>query len=159
MRPTVPAKLHAEISEYASLLRALETTDALDVAARLTEPQPARATRSRSNNNTLWPVLPDELPTPKWTLQDELRVLAARVLRSDPDDDATIDDLLPSLTDACTAHLTHILALLSAHVPRSENSMQGRTAPIGWESVLDIVSVGGASDIQSVLFSFQCNLS
>jgi hypothetical protein len=35
-------------------------------------------------------------------------------------------------------------------VPRSEDSMQGRTAPIGWESVLDMVSVAGASDIQSV---------
>ena len=34
----VPAALHSEISEYASLLRALRVTDALDITAQLTRP-------------------------------------------------------------------------------------------------------------------------
>jgi len=35
-RKTIPAALHSEISEYASLLRVLRTTDMLDVATQLT---------------------------------------------------------------------------------------------------------------------------
>ncbi|KAK7042448.1 hypothetical protein R3P38DRAFT_3309742 [Favolaschia claudopus] len=39
-RKYVPNALHSELSEYSSLLRALETSDHLDVAKRLTEPPP-----------------------------------------------------------------------------------------------------------------------
>ncbi|KAK7019823.1 hypothetical protein R3P38DRAFT_2970316 [Favolaschia claudopus] len=39
-RRYVPNALHSELSEYSSLLRALETSDHLDVAKRLTEPPP-----------------------------------------------------------------------------------------------------------------------
>ncbi|KAH9988070.1 hypothetical protein BJV74DRAFT_839891 [Russula compacta] len=47
-RKIVPATLHSEISEYASLLRVLRTTDALDITTQLTRldsaPSPWRAT-------------------------------------------------------------------------------------------------------------------
>jgi hypothetical protein len=36
-RKTVPAALHSEISEYASLLRVLRTTDTLDITTQLTQ--------------------------------------------------------------------------------------------------------------------------
>ncbi|KAF7792942.1 hypothetical protein EIP86_004045 [Pleurotus ostreatoroseus] len=39
-RPKVPATLHSELSEYSSLLRALRTSDTLDLATQLTAPAP-----------------------------------------------------------------------------------------------------------------------
>ncbi|KAI1786908.1 hypothetical protein LXA43DRAFT_747453 [Ganoderma leucocontextum] len=39
-RPRVPAALHAELTEYSSLLRALRTSDTLDLASHLTRPPP-----------------------------------------------------------------------------------------------------------------------
>jgi hypothetical protein len=48
-RKTVPATLHSELSEYASLLRALRTNDTLDLASQLT--RPASPTPSVSNED------------------------------------------------------------------------------------------------------------
>lgn len=42
----VPAALHAELSEYTSLLRALRTNDILDVASQLTRPYTGSSTRA-----------------------------------------------------------------------------------------------------------------
>lgn len=43
-RKTVPAALHSEISEYASLLRVLRATDTLDITAQLTRLAPPSST-------------------------------------------------------------------------------------------------------------------
>ncbi|KAI0767445.1 hypothetical protein C8Q74DRAFT_1318114 [Fomes fomentarius] len=44
-RPIVPAALHAELTEYSSLLRALRTSKTLDLTTHLTEPPPPHAAR------------------------------------------------------------------------------------------------------------------
>lgn len=43
-RKTVPTALHTELSEYASLLRALRTSDTLDLSSQLTKAQPRTST-------------------------------------------------------------------------------------------------------------------
>lgn len=47
-RPKVPAALHSELSEYASLLRALRTSDTLDLASQLAATASAPATAPAS---------------------------------------------------------------------------------------------------------------
>lgn len=44
-RTIVPAALHAELTEYSSLLRALRTSKTLDLTTQLTEPPPPHAAR------------------------------------------------------------------------------------------------------------------
>ncbi|GBE83452.1 hypothetical protein SCP_0505010 [Sparassis crispa] len=45
---------------------------------------------------------------------------------------------LRALTVSSATHLAQIFALLVAHVPATEKSMQNRIHPIGWETVLDV---------------------
>ena len=40
-RRWIPAALHAELTEYSSLLRALRTSDTLDLASHLIQPPPS----------------------------------------------------------------------------------------------------------------------
>lgn len=47
-RKLVPAALHKELSEYTSLLRALQTNDTLDLASQLTKPRPKASTSQQS---------------------------------------------------------------------------------------------------------------
>ena len=69
-RPKVPAALHSELSEYSSLLRALRTSDTLDLATQLTVPAPTlvsshdaddEADDGTSFANSLSSSLPDPL--------------------------------------------------------------------------------------------------
>ena len=46
-----------------------------------------------------------------------------------------------------------ILALMAAHVPNAEKSMQNRLRPINWESVIDVVSAHGIVRPEFVTFS------
>ncbi|PSR97587.1 hypothetical protein PHLCEN_2v4294 [Hermanssonia centrifuga] len=46
-RPKVPAALHSELTEYSSLLRALRTTNALDLASQLTTSAPTPRSKDR----------------------------------------------------------------------------------------------------------------
>ncbi|KAF8208217.1 hypothetical protein K438DRAFT_2013015 [Mycena galopus ATCC 62051] len=48
----VPQALHSELSEYSSLLRALSTNDAFDVARRLTEPRPSKKRKKRTQEES-----------------------------------------------------------------------------------------------------------
>ncbi|OCH94568.1 hypothetical protein OBBRIDRAFT_99347 [Obba rivulosa] len=226
-RPRVPAALHSELSEYSSLLRALRTSNALDLASQLTLPEPgsieheqddlsdddegeteiapsepsthdafsrassmfvrtpkrqrANAKRKRRDTWTRWPLMAGDVHVPEWGLEDEIKHLALRLLKGDRPDDparsrlsslgmeldgsvqgvsdadspATAGDededehLLPpsslsALTATSSAYLSQILALLAAHVPVAEKSLQNRVKPINWETVLD---VAGASDL------------
>ncbi|KAJ7672596.1 hypothetical protein DFH06DRAFT_96741 [Mycena polygramma] len=47
-RKRVPPALHSELSEYSSLLRALNANDTLDVARRLTQPTPSKKRQKRT---------------------------------------------------------------------------------------------------------------
>jgi hypothetical protein len=50
-RKAVPTALHAELSEYASLLRALRTADTLDLSSQLTKAQAGASTSQQSVHN------------------------------------------------------------------------------------------------------------
>ncbi|KAH9947819.1 hypothetical protein B0H21DRAFT_851361 [Amylocystis lapponica] len=203
-REKVPTALHSELSEYAALLRALRTSNTLDLATQLTRSQPAserdsvdvednlsadegesegplspivegilegggpplmRKRKRRASTPvpskkvrdiwTRWPLLEGDVHVPEWGLEDEVHHIAVQflVLRvlwtlhcvaDDVDED---DRLSPSslrnLVAASATHTSQILALLAAHVPYAENSMQNRVRPINWETVLDVVGANG----------------
>ena len=95
----VPAALRFELTEYASLLRALRTSDATDLTAHLTKPSPFKAIeegpskasekkvsppKRKRDQWTRWPLLLDDVPIPGWTLEDEVTVIASQVLTSRP---------------------------------------------------------------------------
>ncbi|KAI0340448.1 hypothetical protein BDW22DRAFT_426067 [Trametopsis cervina] len=242
-RTAVPAALHSELTEYSSLLRALRTSNTLDLASQLTThasvsaagrdedddelidddhsddaaeeserplsaniigatpdtglsdpandshfdaPKPrstaknaAKKPRSKVARDTWtrWPLLAGDVHVPEWSLEDEVKLLAVRCLKSteepaddvfqpqdalsaesssnsvsdthteDVDDDLA-DELLPApalhaLTTSCGRYLSQVLALLAAHVPPGEKSMQNRVRPINWESVLNIAATNG----------------
>lgn len=211
-RKTVPAALHSEISEYASLLRALRTTGMLDVTAQLTHqdsphashqaapvneegtgcreastsshgdnrgasspsnedkvyPSAGRGSGMSSQNTwTRWPLLAEDIHIPEWRFEDEVHSLAKQVLLSDfPISDNLSGDtsshfsalhedkveaLLPPsslrvLADVSSSHLEGILSALASYRPLVEMSTQNRHHPIGWESVLNIVSAAGLVD-------------
>ena len=50
-RPHVPASLHSELSEYSSLLRALRTSNTLDLASQLTSSSPVGRSRTYVNDD------------------------------------------------------------------------------------------------------------
>lgn len=96
-RKAVPAELHHELSEYTSLLRALRTTDTLDLASQLTKSagpprtspvcnptaQPtnkSKAKEKEKENWTRWPLLLGDFAAPEFTFEDEVRALAAEAL-------------------------------------------------------------------------------
>ena len=213
-RGYITAGLRSEISEYSSLLRALQSNNALDISPDVTtarsslapsssqgsqatsdsgasanQPDPGprrnskrkRSARSkgpltrnvRRETSSRWPLLVDDVCVPEWGLEEEMKLLASQSLKrlqpdaglrahhnlgpstEGEDEDEDEDDILSesfvdALTTASSSHLSQIFSLLAAHVPLSENSMQGRIMPISWESVLDIVSVSGACDPKSI---------
>ena len=243
-RPAVPAALHAELTEYSSLLRALRANDTLDLATHLLRAPPlasqssqtfvdddislidddeattvappltasgsrdalseiaSSSTRSRLQNRipgrikekgkgkerdtwTRWPLLAGDVHVPEWGLVDEVKHALEQVLQRscghnlalhheddetepdavDPDvgtDDTSFPDdedrhpalspsALQALTSDSAAFLTRILALLTAHVPTAEKSMQNRVRPISWETVVDVACTNGAITTQYVL--------
>ena len=176
----VPAALHFELTEYVSLLRALRTRDAMDLTAHLTKPSPFTLPPQREpvtnmdNNNldapptckrkrdqwTRWPLLLDDVPIPEWTLEDEVAVIASRVLKSRPtptfpvfegplehDDPSHTDYVMstefeeddpddpfyaPYLTSLTASLLSTIFSLLAKHTPARPASMQNRIEPLNW---------------------------
>lgn len=229
-RKTVPAALHSEISEYASLLRVLRATDTLDITTQLTRldspPSPRHAIsvneeetgqreastlshvdrtgisspsveghgrpsavdasilpRMSRNTWTRWPLLAEDLHIPEWGFEDEVHSLAKKTLLFDystsnrlPADTASasrgvdpnvlsedqIEALLPpsslrTLADVSSSHLEHILSALASYSPPVDKSTQHRRHPIGWESVLNIVSAAGLVDGKYVVSQSQVN--
>jgi hypothetical protein len=220
-RKTVPAALHAELTEYAYLLRALRTRDTLDLASRLirrpfededadlyaddpgpedvehsTTPLPRRPSAGPStttspqgkdpanNDNdiskkggrkrkakdlwTRWPLLAGDVHIPEWTLEDEVRSLAIQFFKlrghspssGDPadefeDEEARLPPLaLKNLTLVSSAFLSHILALIAAHIPPADKSMQNRFKPLNWENVLAISATSELVSTEYVFLSF-----
>ncbi|CDO74824.1 hypothetical protein BN946_scf184353.g5 [Trametes cinnabarina] len=234
-RPKVPTALHSELTEYSSLLRALRTSNTLDLTQHLTDapnsvvlstsplddqedslpgaleepsegPPPtdtvsrdltsdvttsvvsqtggeARELRvlvkgSQRDTWTRWPLLAGDVHVPEWGLQEEVRHVAHQVLVStgqpsrledgepfdlryeDPAQLAEDDLVVPvngpqehpalssvslrALTSDSAAFLTRILALVAAHVPYADKSMQHRIRPINWETVVDVACTHGA---------------
>ena len=101
----VPAALHFELTEYASLLRALRTRDVMDLTTHLTKPSPftlppqnldndnlddpnkaeaSVAPRLKRDQWTRWPLLLEDVPIPEWTLEDEVAVIASQVMKTRP---------------------------------------------------------------------------
>lgn len=116
----------------------------------------------RRNAWTRWPLLADDVYVPEWSLEDEISLLAANVLKLHPrpplpvlpsqsfpssDDhdqgDGDIPSYLPPLTHSASTYLSTILALLIAHTPNRPLSQQNRIEPIGWRAVLDMLSSCG----------------
>ena len=204
-RKAIPAALHSEISEYASLLRVLRATDTLDIATHLTrldsphetvqatheEPgqrgsltpshveTPVDEETSRPSpegdavhpgrswkNWTRWPLVPEDVHLPEWGFEDEVYSLAKQVLLSDvsyldsrdansEDSNVLIEDqaevLLPpsslrALADVSSSHLERILSSLASYSLSAEESSHGRSHPLGWESVLNVVGTAGLVD-------------
>jgi hypothetical protein len=124
------------------------------------------------NTWTRWPLLAEDLHIPEWGFEDEVHLLAKQALLFDfstsdqlPTDTSSesrgvdpnvlredqIEALLPpsslrSLADASSCHLEHILSALASYSPPVDKSTQHRRHPIGWESVLNIVSAAGLVD-------------
>ncbi|THU77261.1 hypothetical protein K435DRAFT_702800, partial [Dendrothele bispora CBS 962.96] len=94
-RKRVPAALHSELTEYSSLIRALRTSNTLDVTSQLTPSaslsRPAspsvastqskiRSKKQKKDTWTRWPLLPEDVPVPKWNFEDEVAIIAKQVL-------------------------------------------------------------------------------
>ena len=175
--------LLSEVTEYNSLIRALQTTDSFD----LTTVQPAEVPsndspgegslkqRSRAKREGVggglsvrWPLLPQDVSVPEWGLDDEIRLLASRAGREEDEEEEELNDRdkqgdddeeeeeeeFPSaLCEAARAYLSAILAHVAAHVPLTAKSLQDRFSPFGWESVLQIVGAGGLCDESYVWFT------
>ena len=58
---------------------------------------------------------------------------------------------LQALTADAAAFLARVLALVAAHVPAAEKSMQNRVRPISWETVVDVACANGAISPRYVL--------
>ena len=196
----VSAALHYELTEYASLLRALRTSDTMDLTAHLTKPstlppqsepvvnldndsleaelleeEPAEASKKKvaphkrkRDQWTRWPLLLEDVPIPEWTLEDEVAVIASRVVKSRPtptfpvfegplehDDPSHTDYVMnteldeedpdhpfyvPYLTSVAASFLSTIFSLLAKHTPARPGSMQNRIEPLNWRSVIDVLA-------------------
>lgn len=178
-RKAVPTALRSELEEYSFLLRALRTNDTLDLSSQLIraagssqtheddntlDPPPASAAgASGSNSNsrkpkdnwTRWPLLLQDVPTPEWTLQDEVERLANKIFKAPSDsDEETLEDteepidsvVVKHLTLATTEYLSHLFSAIAVHVPMVKESMQNRLRPLNWENILAIVGASGLVD-------------
>ncbi|KAJ7151437.1 hypothetical protein C8R43DRAFT_489091 [Mycena crocata] len=105
-RKRVSSALEFELSEYSSLLRALHTSDTLDLAKHITLAPPPpkkkrksapvpdveeqgsssaapKAKRPRKRDTwTRWPLLVKDVHVPEWGLQDEIETLVRACLRN-----------------------------------------------------------------------------
>ncbi|KLO12483.1 hypothetical protein SCHPADRAFT_941146 [Schizopora paradoxa] len=235
----VPAALHSEFTEYSSLLRALRTTQTLDLAGHLTRhqseaslvyeddededigpinrndpgndtegeeertqtethhatsppptsdfdvtafssqpPSPPRKPNKRtavqtkggskakrklpstkdSDLWTRWPLLSGDVHVPEWVLDDEVRLIASRILKAErnvedqTDEDAQLPSSFVNSLAADTAHhLARILAACALTAPTvPSKSLAGRLHPIGWEDVLASVSSCGLTSASAL---------
>jgi len=178
----VPVALHSELTEYASLLRALRTRDAMDLTVHLKKPSPFAGPsdldhpinkvdiskpQPKRDHWTRWPLLLQDVPIPEWTLEDEVAVIASRVIKArstptfpvsegplehdDPshtdyvmntefeEDDPDHPFYVPYLTSIIATLLSTIFSLLAKHTPSRPASMQNRIEPLNWRSVIDVM--------------------
>ncbi|KAI6117596.1 hypothetical protein EDD16DRAFT_1707661 [Pisolithus croceorrhizus] len=150
-RAAVAAPLHAELTEYANLIRALRTSRTLDLTTHLLQ-DAAQQGQSQGSNKaaardtwTRWP-LPD-FPIPEWRLDDEEDSIAdGQGDASDPE----ADDLHPPITQLLVAHigalLAHVLIALADLRPATVASMQNRLSPLNWQDVVNALAAQGVVD-------------
>ncbi|KAG6819478.1 hypothetical protein H0H93_011446 [Arthromyces matolae] len=121
--------------------------------------------RRRREAWTRWPLLVDDLHVPEWSIDDEVGLLADRVLKpisppallsqplegessqdpADPSVDPSMDVDIEQPSHHSSAHtaknyLSTILALLAAHSPNRPDSQQNRVEPMGWREVLNVLA-------------------
>ena len=179
-RKAVPTALRSELEEYSFLLRALRTSDTLDLSSQLIRAarssqtpegdddlpsaQTAGASGSGSipskprDNWTRWPLLIQDVPIPEWTLRDEVERLANKFLQPPNNPDEETEEHIDSasvkyLTLQTTEYLSHLFAIIAAHVPMVEGAMQNRLRPLNWENILAIVGTSGLVDPRYVLYT------
>ena len=172
-RKAVPTALRSELEEYSFLLRALRTSDTLDLSSQLIRAAGSSQTsedddvhdpeafgsnsssRKQKDAWTRWPLLIRDVPIPEWTLQDEVERLANRFLQPPGNPDEETEDTaeepidpvaIKHLTLETTGYLSQLFAAISAHVPMVEGSMQNRLKPLNWENILAIVGATGLVD-------------
>lgn len=147
----VPHPLHSELSEYASLLRALRTRNTLNLTPHLTKP----SNRSWSR----WPLLLHHIPIPEWSLEDEVAVIASTVIKSQDDDDPDHPSYIPYLTSSIASLLSTIFSLLAKHTPARPASMQNRIEPLNWRSVIDVIVTCDISEYSNPKYVLSPDLS
>lgn len=160
-RRTIPEKLRFELSEYAALIRSLRIQDTLDLSRRLIEDGRADFTR--------WPLTPDDVPVPEWSLQEEILGIAKHFLTrihtpsSNRDLDFELeldedDERFGPLPDLATGFLTHALNMLVYHIPARPASMQNRVTPFGWDILINTLTSGVYAKKTSFV-NFRCVIS
>ncbi|PPQ71673.1 hypothetical protein CVT24_007826 [Panaeolus cyanescens] len=130
--------------------------------------------KSRRDHWTRWPLLINDVLPPKWTLDDEIAVIAAQVLKMRPplqfpvpcedeecegeqediqardmeldEEDPDLPFFVPYLTTTIADYLATVLSLLSAHTPARPASMQNRIEPLDWRAVIDVVVCSGIKE-------------
>lgn len=167
-RAAVAAPLHAELTEYTNLIRAMRTSRTLDLTTHLLQ-DAAQQKQAQGSNRvvdrdtwTRWP-LPD-FPIPEWRLDDEVKSLGEVVVRqlgeqvkedsiADGQGDAgdlEANDLRPPTTQLLVAHtgalLAHVLNALADLRPATVASMQNRLSPLNWQDVVNALAAQGVVD-------------
>jgi hypothetical protein len=125
------------------------------------------APKPKRDQWTRWPLPLEDVPIPEWTLDDEVAVIASRVVKSRPtpafpvfegplehddpshtdyareveeeDDDPDHPFYVPYLTSVTASLLSTIFSLLAKHTPPRSASMQNRIEPLNWHSVIDVL--------------------
>ena len=157
--------------------------------SKLKQPTNKRKAKQR-DTWTRWPLLAGDVHVPEWGLSDEVKNIAERVLAlpsvnppvvvpgfavevatlgaetssgppsptPEQDDPMVPDEVLHALTSDSAAFLARILALVTAHVPVAEKSMQNRITPISWETVIDVACAHGVVSPQYVPAVCVCSI-
>lgn len=161
---TVPTALHAELTEYNCLVRALRTSRTLDLTSHLLR-HAQQENKPRADTWTSWPLI--DCAVPEWTFEDEIEQLADNVLHaqatrvrgdhvaSESDSESESDrqsqgGLAPAATKDLVlragALLVRILNLMADQRPSAPGSMQNRLWPMNWEDVISLLAVHGDLD-------------
>lgn len=201
-RKAVSKALHAELSEYAALIRALRTSHTLDLTAqlirheqenslyedgpddldiphaggsRLPSAAPSTAASSAADSAaaslarkrrkakqrekdlwTRWPLMPNDIPPPEWSIEDEVKSIALNFLKrqerfmpqegeeeEDDDDNIISPPAVINLTASASSFLYHLFAMIAHHLPLANKNMQNRFKPINWEDILAVCGSSG----------------
>lgn len=155
-----PHDLDNELSEYASLIRALRTGHTLDLTTHILEylHGDARAMGELHSRDqwTRWP-LPDAAPS-EWKLEDEIAVIIRHQFvkkRGGVEKDVNLDDseeryvghLVRYLTPILVNFLERILVIVEDHTFPRSSSMQNRINPLNWSDLANILASPAAGNL------------
>ncbi|KAI6043013.1 hypothetical protein EDC04DRAFT_2654087, partial [Pisolithus marmoratus] len=150
----VAAPLHAELTEYTNLIRALRTNRTLDLtthllqyAAQQRQSEGSKRGRRERHCGLDGPLI--DLPVPEWRLDDEFKADSTAEGHRNVDDLET-DDLHPSTAHLLVARigalLAHVLNVLADLRPATTANMQSRLSPLTWEDVISALAAHGVVD-------------